>query len=92
MNSNAKRWFYPAQVFAQFTSGDEQSAMIFEKEDHFGKNMTQSSKDKDISTADIIQIHETGELTIPPDYAQVVVICRNAKVGNIFSKLLKSHR
>ena len=79
MNGEAKTWFYPAQVFAQFTSGDEKPVKFVDKQENSEKNVTNTSKNKGFSS-DIIQIFETGELTIAPDYAQVIIVCTSIKV------------
>ena len=79
MSAEPKRWFYPAQVFAQFTTGDEKPVKFMDKQQNSRENAANTSKDKDL-TSDIIQIFETGELTIAPDYAQVVIVCKSVKV------------
>ena len=79
MNAEAKRWFYPAQVFAQFTSDDERPAKFVDKQENSEKNVTNTAKNKGVSS-DIIQVFETGELTIAPDYAQVIIVCTSIKV------------
>ena len=82
MNSEAKRWFYPAQVFAQFTSSGEKPAKFIDKQESSRENMANTAKDKSIAS-DIIQIFETGEMTIAPDYAQVTIVCANVKVVSV---------
>ena len=82
MNSNPKRWFYPAQVFAQFTSDCEKPNRFFEKQENGRENLENTSKQSERNMgADIIQIFETGEITVAPDYAQVIVVCSNLKVA-----------
>ena len=83
MNSEPTRCFYPAQVFAQFTSSDEKPAKFIDKQGSSRENMANTSNDKDM-TSDIIQIFETGEMTVGPDYAQVIIVCTNVKVVSVY--------
>ena len=77
--SEPKRWFYPAQVFAQFTSSDEKPAKFIDMQESNQENMKSSPNNKDIA-CDTLQISETGEMTVAPDYAQVIIVCTNIKV------------
>ena len=76
--SEPKRWFYPAQVFAQFTSSEEKPAKFIDMQESSQENMKNSPDMKDMAS-DTLQISETGEMTVAPDYAQVIIICANTK-------------
>jgi hypothetical protein len=78
--SEPKRWFYPAQVFAQFTSSHDKPAKFIEMQENSRKNMENTLNDKS-TTSNTLQISEIGEMTVAPDYAQVIIVCTNIKVG-----------
>ena len=80
MNSQPKRWFYPAQVFAQFTSSEGNPLKFIDKQGNKQENMENTSKVKTDTTSDVIEVFEAGEMTIAPDYAQVMIVCTSLKV------------
>lgn len=83
MSSEVKRWFYPAQVFAQFTASDEKSAKFVDKQECSPENMSKYTSKHCNNLRidrDLIQIFETGEMTLAPDFAQVVIVCTSVKV------------
>ncbi|EDO32163.1 predicted protein [Nematostella vectensis] len=66
MSSNTIKWFNPAEVYAQFTTGEEP-----EKREKATTNDKQDRKD--------IQITESAELSLAPDKARVLILCSSCK-------------
>ena len=81
MNSTLNKWFSPAQVFAQFTSDEGKSSSSLEQR----RKLANISKNEVLATLpEIIQIFESGEVTLVPDLAKVIIVCSNTKVRLIF--------
>ena len=78
MSNSNSRWFDPAQVFAQFTTGDGtgESRANAPKEQHSTNTVTGRA---DGSNREI-QITETGEVSLAPEKARVSIVCSIVKV------------
>lgn len=66
----------PAQVFAQFTSSGENEGA--------NEGKTECKHEGGFENRREIQITETGEVSLPPDKAQVSIVCSNTKVSDRF--------
>ena len=74
MTCSNSRWMKPAQVFAQFTNGNEKG------EGHSSPSKERSSTEHGHASREI-QITETGEVCLAPDKARVSIFCTMTKVG-----------
>ena len=88
MNSGLESSLYPAQVYAQFTTNDRGTATSPKRQrklTNFAKNDIQQQQSTTAEsqsgfTPDIIHLFESGEVTLPPNHAKVVIVCSNTKV------------
>lgn len=83
MIAEPKRWFYPAQVYAQFTSNEEKPSKFY-SDDRVKQEENATKRNTPSDLADVIQVYETGSVKVDPNYAQVVITCINSKVWIVF--------
>ena len=92
MNCVGDECLYPAQVFAQFTSRDGKTSNYYRDKKNIRANKSgtatgqvhhdlgETNVDSGVHNRDEIHIYESGEVSLPPDHAKVVIVCSNIKV------------
>ena len=80
MNSSPNRCFYPAQVYAQFASAERK--VPSGRNEHETSNTSMKNCEHHMRTIlpDMIEIFESGEVTLRPDLAKFLIVCSNTKV------------